>query len=178
MFDFSTQKNIKEDPKTPEDLCTEAIRGFKEKSDHNKRESMLCFWFSMGGSLAAPIFVTLGEDIAKLLGGSGSSFILSKLIPTLLSAAVAFSTAWLQLRKPQQLWALYRTSQRHLEDNLNKYRFKVAEYSKHEYPDQLLVERITQIALDAHYSWLPMVPNPEDDKSIAPKKLASNDAKL
>ena len=105
MFNFSTQKNIKEDPKTPEGLCAEAIRGFKEKSDHSKRESMLCFWFSMGGAFAAPIFVTLGEDITKLFGESGSPFIFAKLVPILLSAAVAFSTAWLQLRKPQQLWA-------------------------------------------------------------------------
>ncbi|GAB1045594.1 MAG: hypothetical protein SPiBPW_39650 [Shewanella algae] len=151
--------------KTPEEFCSAIIRGFKDKSTHNKNESMLCFWLSMGGALAAPVFVTLGEDIAKLFGEYGSVFVFSKLIPTLLSVAVAFSTAWLQLRKPQQLWALYRTSQRELEDNLYKYQYRIAEYSSHPDPGKLLVEKVTKIALDAHYSWLPMVPNPEDIRS-------------
>ncbi|MFA7314231.1 MAG: DUF4231 domain-containing protein [Shewanella sp.] len=141
------------------------IKGFKDKSTHNKNESMLCFWLSMGGALAAPIFVTLGEDIAKLFGEYGSVFVFSKLVPTLLSVAVAFSTAWLQLRKPQQLWALYRTSQRELEDNLYKYQYRVAKYSDHPDPGKLLVENVAQIALNAHYSWVPMVPNPEDIRS-------------
>ena len=152
-------------PKSAEEFCKEVINGFKSKSTHNKNESMWCFWLSMGGALAAPVFVTLGEDIARLLGEYGSIFIFSKLIPTLLSVAVAFSTAWLQLRKPQQLWALYRTSQRELEDNLYKYQYKVSEYSKSSDPDKLLIEKVAKIALDAHYSWLPMVPNPEDIRS-------------
>lgn len=165
MSNFLKKKNVKEEPETPEEFCKAIIVGFKEKSTHNKNESMLCFWLSMGGALAAPVFVTLGEDIAKIFGTYGSVFVFSKLIPTLLSVAVAFSTAWLQLRKPQQLWALYRTSQRELEDNFYKYKYKVAEYSESPDPGKLLVEKVAQIALDAHYSWLPMVPNPEDIRS-------------
>lgn len=150
---------------TPEEFCKAIINGFKDKSTHNKNESMLCFWLSMGGALAAPVFVTLGEDIAKLFGEYGSVFVCSKLVPSLFSVGVAFSTAWLQLRKPQQLWALYRTSQRELEDNLYKYQYGIAEYSDHQDPGKLLVENVAQIALNAHYSWLPMVPNPEDIRS-------------
>tara|TARA_R110002074_G_scaffold349634_1_gene520289 strand:+ start:75097 stop:75621 length:525 start_codon:yes stop_codon:yes gene_type:complete len=172
MLKFLKRPDMKEEPKTPEEFCKATIIGFKEKSTHNKNESMLCFWLSMGGALAAPVFVTLGEDIAQLFGDYGSVFVFSKLIPTLLSFAVAFSTAWLQLRKPQQLWALYRTSQRELEDNLYKYQYKVAEYSEHPDPDKLLIEKMAHIALDAHYSWLPMVPNPEDIRS-APRNSSS-----
>jgi hypothetical protein len=155
---------------SPEEFCKSIIRGFKAKSSHNKNESMLFFWLSMGGALAAPIFVTLGDDMAKCLGEYGSVFILSKLIPSLLSVAVAFSTAWLQLRKPQQLWALYRTAQRELEDHLYKFQYEISEYEQHQNPGKLLVENVSKIALDAHYSWLPMVPNPENIKSASATK--------
>ena len=174
MFNMRKEEYIKEEQKTPEEFCIAAIDGFKDKSTHNKNESMICFWLSMGGALAAPVFVTLGEDIAKLFGDYGSVFIFSKLVPTLLSVAVAFSTAWLQLRKPQQLWALYRTSQRELEDKLYKYQYLISEYSDHPDPGKLLVENVAKIALDAHYSWLPMVPNPEDIRS-APQSTAKED---
>lgn len=137
------------------------IRGFEEKASHNKEESMLCFWASMGGALLVPVFVTLGADVADALRCPSLQFWLEKVIPSLLSVCVAFSTGWLQLRKPQQLWALYRTSQRELEDHLQKYRFSVGDYAEAESRDKLLVEKVTRIALDAHYSWLPMVPKPE-----------------
>jgi hypothetical protein len=167
---FKKEVPKNESMKSPEEFCKSIISGFKEKSSHNKTESMLCFWLSMGGALAAPIFVTLGGDMADFLGQYGSVFIFSKLIPSILSVAVAFSTAWLQLRKPQQLWALYRTSQRELEDHLSKFQYEIAEYSRHENPGKLLVENVSRIALDAHYSWLPMVPNPEDIKSSSANK--------
>jgi len=167
---FKKESPRQELTKSPEDFCKSIISGFKAKSSHNKSESMLCFWLSMGGALAAPIFVTLGDDMAQSLGDFGSVFILSKLIPSVLSVGVAFSTAWLQLRKPQQLWALYRTSQRELEDHLYKFQYKISEYEEHANPGKLLVENVSKIALDAHYSWLPMVPNPEDIKSSSTAK--------
>ena len=154
----------KEDkPQTAEEYCKSVIKGFKSKSTHNKNESMYFFWISMGGALLAPLFVTLGEDIANLIGAS--VFLLSKFIPSFFSIAVAFSTAWLQLRKPQQLWALYRTNQRELEHCLTKFQHKTNEYSTSENPEKLLVEQVSEIALAAHYSWLPMVPNPESISS-------------
>ncbi|WP_084417704.1 SLATT domain-containing protein [Chrysiogenes arsenatis] len=149
-------------PQTAEEFCLAVIRGFEEKASHNKSESMLCFWFSMGGALFAPFFIALGSGIAEALGWACATFWLEKVIPSILSACVAFSTGWLQLRKPQQLWSLYRTSQRKLEDNLQKYRFSVGGYAEAESPDKMLVENVTKIALDAHYEWLPMVPSPEN----------------
>lgn len=83
-----------------EEYCQSVINSFKEKATHNKNESMYFFWVSMGGALLAPLFVTLGEGMASTLGSWASVFVFSKLIPSILSIAVAFSTAWLQLRKP------------------------------------------------------------------------------
>ena len=81
---FKKESISQELMKSPEEFCKSIICGFKAKSSHNKNESMWCFWLSMGGALAAPIFVTLGDDMAKFLGVYGSVFILSKLIPSVL----------------------------------------------------------------------------------------------
>ena len=149
-------------PQNPEEFCLAVIRGFEGKASHNKNESMLCFWASMGGALLIPVFITLGPGVAESLACPSADFWLGKVFPSLISVCVAFSTGWLQLRKPQQLWSLYRTSQRELEDNLHKYRFSVGIYADTENSEKILVEKVTKIALDAHYSWLPIVPNPEN----------------
>lgn len=153
------------DNQSAEEYCQSMINGFEKKSTHNKKESMYFFWVSMGGALLAPLFVTLGEDMAKLLGDYGSIFIFSKLIPSILSIAVAFSTAWLQLRKPQQLWALYRTSQRELENSLSEFQHKIKDFTNSTTSDKLLAVKVSEIALASHYAWLPMVPNPENVSS-------------
>lgn len=134
-----------------ESFCQGLISGFKKKARHNKNESMLCFSITMSFSLLAPLFVTLGGD----------SFIFGKIIPSGLSVCVAFGTAWLQLRKPQHLWALYRGCQRKLEDNLYRYKFLVGEYS-HGNRDTLLAERCAEIAMEAHNEWLPIMPKGEN----------------
>lgn len=170
MFGIGTTRLNQNIKQSPEDLCKSTIQIFKSKANHNKNESMFCFWASMGGALVAPLFVTLGADIAMILGKFGSVFVLSKLIPTLLSIGVAFSTAWLQLRKPQQLWALYRTTQRKLEDNLYKWRYNILEYENHPNAEGFLVENVSKIALEAHYAWLPIVPNPEDSNKVMSSK--------
>ena len=82
-------KKHNDEPPTPEAFAKNLIDGFKNKAEHNKNESMFFFWLSMGGALAAPLFLTLG-----------SGLFLEKIVPSTLSALVALSTAWLQLRKP------------------------------------------------------------------------------
>ncbi|HEK0906694.1 TPA: DUF4231 domain-containing protein [Pseudomonas putida] len=139
------------DNSTPEKFCKSLIAGFKVKAKHNKQESMFFFMLTMLGSLAAPLFVTLGGD----------DFILTKVIPSILSALVAFGTAWLQLRKPQHLWALYRGCQRKLEDNLYRYKFKVGDYAGGDV-NVLLAERCADIAMEAHNEWLPIMPRGEN----------------
>lgn len=148
------------DAQSAEKYCKSIIDSFKSKATHNKNESIYFFWVSMGGALLAPIFVTLGEGMANALGSYGSVFVFSKLIPSILSVAVAFSTAWLQLRKPQQLWALYRTSQRELENCLSEFQYKIKDFENCENTEKLLAKKVSEIALAAHYHWLPMVPNP------------------
>jgi len=145
---------------SPAEYAELIIVGFKKKASHNKNESLICFSVSMIGSLAAPLFVTLGADIANAI--CFAEIWIAKFLPALLSILVALSTAWIQLRKPQQLWSLYRTCQREAEDALTKYKFRVDQYKDEDQRDELLISKVAKIALDAHYSWLNVVPTPEN----------------
>ena len=132
-------------------LAESTIAGFKLKANHNKSESLFCFTVVVTFSLASPLFVTLGEGVFW-----------AKILPSVLSLSVAASTAWLQLRKPQNLWSLYRDCQRRLEDSLYKYRFRLAEYDAPEQDrSRLLAETVRVVAWDAHQRWLPLVPTPD-----------------
>jgi hypothetical protein len=131
-------------------FCERTMAGFCKKADHNKSEALRCSFCVIFCTLAAPMFITLG-----------SGLVLGKVVPSVLSLIAAGCTAWLQQRKPQQLWSLYRGAQRELEDQQTKYRFRIGDYELHSDPDKLLAERVAAIALHAHQQWLPTVPNPD-----------------
>lgn len=136
--------------KNATDYCQEKIQHFTKKAAHNKTESLWCFRLIMVSTLLIPVLVTLGTDIW-----------FSKVIPSLLSALAAFCTAWIQLRKPQELWSLYRTTQRELEDQLIKYQYQLEEYEVSENIDKLLVKNVANLTLQTHQKWIPIVPNPD-----------------
>lgn len=101
-----------------------------------------------------PLFITLGEG-----------YWWGKTVPAALSTLAAIASAWLQLRKPQQLWTIYRSAQREIEDQETKRRFLIDKYAKAADPDKLLAESVAAIALNAHHQWVPNVPNPDHLKS-------------
>lgn len=136
-----------EDPLT---FCLRYIETFKKKADHNKNESLNCFVLVIVSTLAAPVFLMLGNG-----------WFFEKLLPSCLSLLAAGATAWIQLRKPQQLWAMYRDAQRQLEDHKTRFSYKLPPYSEQEYPEKLLVGKVAEIALDVHYQWMPLVPSPD-----------------
>ena len=135
---------------TAETYCEATRAGIAKKANHNKREAMAYLIISLLATLLTPLFITLGANA-----------ITGKMIPAGLSAVATFCTAWLQLRKPQQLWSLYRGAQREVEDELTKFKFRVGDYAPTPSPDKLLVERVAAIALQLHHKWAPLVPNPE-----------------
>lgn len=128
------------------------ISHYKKKADHNKSESIFCFRGVMVCSLMAPIFLSLGEGIW-----------LSKVIPSVLSAIAAFCTAWLQLRKPQALWTVYRTAQRNIERTLIHYQFNVERFDDSsqsiEKLDKLLIAEVTKLSSETHNVWVKNVPD-------------------
>jgi SMODS and SLOG-associating 2TM effector domain 1 len=138
---------------SPLAFCERHISAMSRKADHNKRESLWSFYLIIGLSLLAPLFVTLGQE-----------WICGKLVPSVLSLVAAAAMAWLQLRKPQQLWSMYRTAQRELEDQRNRFRYRIGAYADHPDPEKLLAQNVADIAIGVHHQWVPLVPSPEQIK--------------
>lgn len=143
-------------PDDAQAFCRAKIEHFAAKAGHNKRESQACFMIVVLCTGAVPLFITLGEG-----------FLWGKAVPATLSTLAAIAAAWLQLRRPQQLWSLYRSAQRELEDHETRRRFLLAEYGTDSDPDRLLALRVAAIVWKAHNQWVPMVPNPDHLKISA-----------
>lgn len=138
-------------------FAQDTLAGFKKKANHNKNESLACFMLVVVCSLVSPLFVTLGEGL-----------IWGKVVPSVLSLTAAGSTTWLQLRKPQNLWSLYRDCQRRIEDHVYKFWYRLEEYDKDDDARaRLLADAVRKIALQAHERWLPLVPTPEALGAVA-----------
>ena len=131
-----------------EGYCQKLIEGFDSKANHNKRELLVCFMAAVICTTATPLFITLGPE-----------FFWGKVVPSVLSAVATAATAWLQLRKPQHLWAMYRTAHRELQDHQTRYNHKIGAYADDAERHKILVENAADIAIDAHYDWLPVIPN-------------------
>ncbi|MCB5461756.1 DUF4231 domain-containing protein [Vibrio lentus] len=128
----------------------EQAKHFQKKAEHNKRESLWCFRVIMGCTLAAPVLVGLGEG-----------FWLGKVTPSVLSALAAFCTAWVQLRKPNELWSLYRHTQREIETQITRFDFQVGEFKSldDEGGNRLLALNVSQISIDTSKRWSSKVPD-------------------
>lgn len=134
--------------------------GMREKANHNKLEAQGCFAIIIGCTLFAPIFVSLGDGVVA-----------GKIIPSVLSVIAAGLTSWLQLRKPQRLWALYRRAQRDLEQLKADYDFDDGEFEGAPQKDKLLARRVTAIARRVHDEWEGLVPDPDMLVSSKPAKI-------
>lgn len=136
--------------KSAHDYYRSVRKGMREKANHNKIEAQACFATIIVCTLLAPLFVTLGTEVFW-----------AKVIPSLLSVTAGGLTSWLQLRKPQRLWVLYRRAQRELEEQKANYDFKDEDFADSVEPDKLLARKVTHVARWVHDSWEGLVPEPE-----------------
>jgi hypothetical protein len=158
----------RKDVTVPEDRFDSALdyyksvrKGMREKANHNKMEAQGCFATIIVCTLLAPLFVTLGDGV-----------LLAKVVPSLLSVTAGGLTSWLQVRKPQRLWMLYRRAQRELEEQKANYDFKDGDFAPAVEPDKLLARKVTHVARWVHDSWEGLVPEPEMLASGPGKKIS------
>lgn len=147
----------RKDVTVPEDKFDSALdyyksvrKGMREKANHNKTEAQTCFAAIIACTLLAPLFVTLGDGV-----------LLGKLVPSFLSVTAGGLTSWLQLRKPQRLWVLYRRAQRELEEQKANYDFKDEDFADATEPDKLLARKVTHVTRWVHDSWEGLIPEPD-----------------
>ncbi len=136
--------------KTAREYATQQALHFEKKAKHHKQESLWCFRLTMLSTLVAPILVALGEDVW-----------FAKITPSVLTALAAFCTAWVQLRKPQELWAIYRNAQRQIEIETAHYDFQVGAYQNlsEKEADSLLVLKVIGLLSEVNKQWMGQVPN-------------------
>lgn len=161
---MNASKDVTTEP--PIEFCNRVSSGLKKKADHNKIESLLCFLLVIVSTLVAPLFVTLGTGL-----------VFGKIIPSILSLLAAGATAWLQLRKPQQLWTLYRSAQRELEDYAARFNYQLGEFEDSSTREKLLAAKVADIAIGVHHQWVPLVPNPEKLQIVEKAGTAKQSAK-
>ena len=142
---------------------TSVRAGLRDKADHNKIEAQGCFALIIIFTLTAPLLVTLGEGV-----------VFAKVIPATLSVMAAGLTTWLQLRKPQRLWVIYRRAQRDLEEAKANYDFNDAEFEDVAHKDRLLARKITAVARAVHDEWEGLIPEPEALGTGVSKSLPDN----
>lgn len=148
---FRKDRSIQDDAfKSATDYYSSVRAGLREKADHNKHESQIAFYAVICFTLSAPLFVTLGDG-----------WLWGKLVPASLSVSAAAATSWLQLRKPQRLWAIYRRAQRELEREKINYDFKLHDFKVTDTPDGLLASKVSDIAFRVHEQWEGLVPEPD-----------------
>ncbi|MFT5297678.1 MAG: hypothetical protein ACI9YH_003715 [Colwellia sp.] len=151
---MKNQKLQNEDYTNLLEYCQSKINEFEKKAKHNKFESLWSFKIMMISSLAIPLFVSYG---------TGDFW--NKIFPSILSLICAFLTAWIQLRKPQQLWKLYRTSQRELEKELDLYKFNAGKYSNSSKADELLITEFTNKSININANWAKLVPSSKSEEN-------------
>lgn len=127
------------------------IEHFKKKANHNKTEALWSFKLIMLSTVIVPVLIAYGSN--DLWG---------KILPSILSCLSAFLTAWIQLRKPNQLWKLYRTAQRKLESELELYQCNAGKYKDENLKDILIIERVNKIYLSVNADWSLLIPNQKD----------------
>ena len=116
-------------------------------------------------TLSAPLFVAFGNEV-----------LYAKIIPSILSVLAAFATGWIQLRKPQSLWGLYRNAQRELESELYSYMFDIEPYDGGD-KDKLLYIRTSAHFESTHKQWLNLIPTYESfsKSDVTSKKINGED---
>jgi hypothetical protein len=134
--------------KNNEAVLNYAVRvknSIKAKSDTNKNLASFLFCVILISTVFSPALILLPFDV-----------IFSKYLPALLTACAALASYWMQLRKPQERWVLYRTAQREIEYEIDQYQFETGEYSDLDKKDSLLADKVSKRALQLHYEWIPM----------------------
>lgn len=156
MASHGTKQQQQQPEPTAIDYADEVRRHFERKANHNKNESLGVLTLILLATTLSPLFISFGEDVWY-----------GKIIPSVLSLAAASLTAWMQLRRPQQLWGIYRDAERQIEVQIARCRYAVGDYGENgvtRSPEKLLVDSVTSILMATHERWMGVLPGPESIK--------------
>jgi hypothetical protein len=131
--------------------CARTIVSVREKADRNER---LARWSTVTIILTSALI-----PVSLIASSQGATFLLGKLIPSLLAALAATVAGFIQFERPHERWKLYRGYQRSLEVEQLRYQNNVAPYDVAE-PERarLLAGAVGRLQLRLHEDWSGLVP--------------------
>ena len=141
--------------------------GISNKADSNKTWSTRLFLIVLFATVLSPILILL--PVCDWF---------SKYLPAFLTASAALASGWIQLRKPQERWTLYRTAQREIEFEIDQYNHKIGEYQDERTRNAILSDKVSRRALQLHFEWIPIVPKAEDLQKVLGKTGGGSNAKI
>ena len=121
---------------------------FRDKANRNKRIVNYSMAIIILSSVMSPVFILISND-----------FWISKLVPSLLGSLAAFCTYWIQLKKPQEKWILFRTAEKEIESEISNFIYSCDQKKENE--NELAV-RVSKYVKNVHQSWIPLVPIKKD----------------
>jgi len=143
----------------------EKIRdGIFKKANINKKWATFLFGIIILATVLSPTLILVSNND-----------IISKYTPAGLTVLAAISAYWIQVRKPNERWVLYRTYQREIEHEINSYKFATGKYKDAQEKEKLLAESINDKALKLHYDWIPMVPKATELEELLPTPKTLSD---
>lgn len=128
--------------------------GIEKKSKQNKNNSTFLIFIVLFSTVLSPVLILISD-----------CDIISKYIPAFLTAGAALASYWIQLRKPQERWVLYRTAQREIEFEIDQFQHNLGEYTIVN-KEMVLADNVSKRALKLHYEWMPFVPRAEEITKI------------
>ncbi len=90
------------------------LKSVREKAEENKKLTNRLFLVVLFATIFSPILILL--PLPQW----------SKIVPAVLTGSAALASGWVQLKRPQERWALYRTAQREIEYEIDQYEFGLA----------------------------------------------------
>lgn len=135
---------VQEDPLL---LCLAVARSIGSKADKNKVRARALTVSTTATTAAIPV----------LIGLSGDSFILGKVLPSILAALTATVVALGQIERPHERWSLYRRYQRLLEADAKRYTYRIAPFADDQ-RERTLGARVAQYELDLQAEWEGLIP--------------------
>lgn len=130
----------------------------KNKANKNKTKTILLFFIILFTTIFTPLLILVPYD--DYLSGFTLVFV-SKILPALLTSIGGISSGWLQLRKPQEKWIIYRTYQREIEKSIIDFTHNINGYTD-DNKEKKIVETVSEKHKDLHSEWVKKAPKLED----------------
>lgn len=134
--------------------CEAVAKSIGDKANKNKTRARRLSLALTASTAGVPLSLVIAEAWSA---EDDWAFVFGRIVPTLLAAAVAVISRWIQIEQPYQRWVLYRRWHRLFEAEALRYQSRIAPYEGDDRDDKL-AERLAQGQIDLDQEWATLIP--------------------